>query len=210
MATDPRKLVEITKYRNMLDARDAIQSIITDISGQTAEQLAENLKVTVSVTLKKDGATVSNGNFNTYLAEYVKSNILTITPNLAAYVDSLVASNKAEAETEAGLLGMNSTSSTVPAPTIISDGTATATIGAAFSYDIVADNDSGSGITSCTYSATGLQAWMSIDANSGAITGTVPDDATEGDSFTMTVKVTTNGGEDTKDVTVTYAASGEE
>lgn len=209
MANDPRKLVEIKEYCSLLDDKDEIQKIATAISGQTAEQLASNLTVNVSVVLKEDGVNKAATPLNKHFAAYIKANIASLLTGLSTYVDSLVAANKAEAEAEAGLLGMTTTATSASAPTIISDATATATAGEAFSYDIVADNNSGAGITSCTYSATGLPSWATLDESTGEITGTVPSDVTDGDSFTMVVKCTTNVGEDSKSVTVTYANGAE-
>lgn len=207
MANDPRKLVEITEYRNLLNEQDEVVAVVDAVAAQTAEQLADNCSATTTFSIKVAGTPVAKTAFNKHLASYIKANIATIAPAVLTFVQGIVATNKAEAEEEAGLLGMTTTATTIPAPEIISDAAVNATVGETFSYDIVADNDSGTGITSCVYSATGIPSWLTINTNTGAITGIVPADATVGDSFTMTVKVTTNGGEDTQDVVVTYVAA---
>lgn len=210
MANDPRKLVEITEYRNLLNEQDEVQEVVDVIASQTAEQLANNVTTASTFSVRNGTTSVSKASFNKHLAGYIKANIATIAPAVLTYMEAIVASNKAEAEAEAGLLGMTTTATTILAPEIISDAAVNATVGEAFSYDIVADNDSGTGITSCVYSATGAPAWLTVNTSTGAITGTVPADATVGDSFTMTVKVTTNGGEDSQDVVVTYVAAASE
>lgn len=210
MAVDPRNLVEITKYRNILNDKDAVSTVASAIAAQTAEQLANSLSVTITVSLKNGMSSVSKPAFNTHLAGYIKANMASMLPALSTYMDGLVASAKASAEAEAGSLGMTSTPITLLPPAILNDATANATIGGEFSLDIVADNTSGAGITSCVYGATGLPTWASIDADTGAITGTVPASATEGDSFTFTAKVTTNIGESSKEITVTYVAAAED
>lgn len=207
---DPRNLVEITKYRNILNDKDAVSSVIAAIGEQSAEQLANSLTVSVNVSLRSGSSSVSKPAFNAHMAGYIKANLASMLPSVGTYMDGLVAEAKAKAEAEAGSLGMTSTPVTLVPPAILNDDTAEATIGGEFSLDIVADNTSGTGITSCVYSATGLAAWMTLDADTGAITGEVPSDATAGDSLTLTLKVTTNAGEDTKAVTVTYAAASAE
>ena len=203
--SDPRKLVEIKEYCSLLDDKDEVQRMSTEIAAQSAAELADNLSLTLTVLLKKDGVNLASQPFNKHFAAYLKANITSLLSGVATYVDSLVAANKADAETEAGLLGMTTAPTTIPAPAITSASTVTATIGDSFSYDIVASDTSGPGITSCVYSATGLASWMSLDASTGAITGAVPTTATDGDSFTMTVTVTTNGGTDSQTVTVTLS-----
>lgn len=208
MANDPRKLIDITEYRNLLNDKDDVQKVIDAVAAQTADQLAANLAITATALLKPvtvGSASVGNAAFNKHLGGYLKANFTTIVTGVMAYVDGLIASNKAEAEEEAGLLGINSTPITPVAPSVTSSAAADATIGAAFTYTITADNISGPGITSCNYSAANLPAWLAL-GDGGVLSGTVPDDATDGDSFTMQVTVTTNIGSDTKDVTVTYIA----
>lgn len=203
-SVNPRNLVEITKYRNILNDKDAVDTVINAIGEQSAEQLANSLGVKVTVSLRSGNSSVSKPAFDTHLAGYIKANLATMLPAVSAYMDGLVAEAKESAEAEAGSLGMASTPVTALPPAITNESAINATIGGAFSMNITANNTSGAGITSCVYAATGLASWMSLDEETGAITGTVPSSATAGDSFTMTLKVTTNIGEDTKEVTVTY------
>ena len=203
-SVNPRNLVEITKYRNILNDKDAVATVINAIGEQSAEQLANSLGVKVTVSLRSGNSSVSKAAFDTHLAGYIKANIATMLPAVSAYMDGLVAEAKESAEAEAGSLGMTSTPVTALPPAITNESAINATIGEAFSMNIAADNTSGAGITSCVYAATGLASWMSLVEETGVITGTAPSSATAGDSFTMTLKVTTNIGEDTKEVTVTY------
>ncbi|NBS07458.1 MAG: hypothetical protein EBS69_08770 [Verrucomicrobia bacterium] len=83
------------------------------------------------------------------------------------------------------------------APVISSATTANGTVGAAFSYQIVASG------SPTSYSATGLPAGLAVNAASGVISGTPTAAATS----TVTLKATNAGGSGTKPLTITVAAA---
>jgi hypothetical protein len=79
-----------------------------------------------------------------------------------------------------------------PAPVITSVLTATGTVNQAFSYQITADNSPSS------FNATGLPAGLSVNTNSGAITGT----PTAAGSNNVTISASSSGGTDSKTLVV--------
>ena len=83
------------------------------------------------------------------------------------------------------------------APIISSAATASATVGTAFSYQIVASG------SPTSYSATGLPAGLTVNATSGVISGTPTLAATSA----VTLKATNAGGAGTKTLTITIAAA---
>jgi hypothetical protein len=78
-------------------------------------------------------------------------------------------------------------------PAITSATTASGTVGTAFTYSIVASN------SPTSYSATGLPAGLSVNATSGAITGT----PTAAGTSTVTLGATNAGGTGNATLTVT-------
>jgi len=86
------------------------------------------------------------------------------------------------------------TGGTPPAvPVITSAGTATATAGSAFSYQITATNNPSS------YNATGLPAGLSVDANAGLISGT----PTSAGTANIILSATNSGGTGTATLSLT-------
>ena len=209
MAVDnPRSLKEITEYRDLLNARDDAMALVNAVLALENPVIETNFNVTVQASLKPatTGPTITSQAFNKYTAIWLKKNIRTVAPDIIALIDAEIATNKLEAEEEAGLLGMNASSILAPAPSITSPDTATVAAGAAFEYQTVADNTSGTGISSLVYAlGSGTPSWLSINADTGKVTGTVPSSMTTGDTFSFTVTVTTNNGTDSKGVTVTIS-----
>ena len=82
-------------------------------------------------------------------------------------------------------------------PAITSALTASGTVGAAFSYTITA-----SGQVPMTFSATGLPAWASVDANTGVISGTPSGGATT----SVTIGATNALGADSKTLVISVEA----
>jgi PKD repeat protein len=89
-----------------------------------------------------------------------------------------------------------SASVSVPAPVITSTLSATGTVDQAFSYQITADN------TPLSFNATGLPSGLSVNTNSGAITGTP---IAEG-SNSVTISASNAGGTDSKTLAIVIAA----
>jgi len=81
----------------------------------------------------------------------------------------------------------------VAAPSITSSLTATGTVGVAFSYTITATN------TPTSFGATGLPAGLSVDTNTGIISGTPTTSATTN----ITITATNAGGTDSKTLVLT-------
>ncbi|BDI32088.1 hypothetical protein CCAX7_41390 [Capsulimonas corticalis] len=82
-------------------------------------------------------------------------------------------------------------------PVISSAATASGTVGAAFSYQIVASN------SPTSYSASGLPAGLSVNTSTGAISGT----PTASGTSTVTLGATNAGGTGNKTLTITIAAA---
>jgi hypothetical protein len=87
----------------------------------------------------------------------------------------------------------------VAAPVISSAGTASGTIGSAFSYSITASNNPTS------YGATGLAPGLAVNTSTGAISGT----PTTAGTFNATITATNAGGTGSKALTITINASGQ-
>ena len=85
-----------------------------------------------------------------------------------------------------------SAAAAVSAPVITSALTATGTVGQAFSYTITANNNPTS------FNATGLPAGLSVNTNSGAITGT----PTVAGSNSVTISASNTGGTDSKTLAI--------
>jgi GH18 family chitinase len=83
------------------------------------------------------------------------------------------------------------------APVISSAATASAAVGTAFSYQIVASG------SPTSYSATGLPAGLTVNATSGLIAGT----PTAASASTVIINATNAGGSATKTLTITVAAA---
>ena len=203
---NPRSLKEITEYRDLLNARDEAMGLVNAVLALENSVIETSLTITMQASLKPaTGATMVSQAFNKYAALWLKRNIRIVAPDIIALIDAEITSNKSEAEQEAGLLGMNTSSILTPAPSITSPDTATAASGAAFEYQTVADNTSGTGVTSLSYTlGSGAPDWLSI-SNDGKVSGTVPDTLTAGQTFSFVVVVTTNNGTDSKSVTVTIS-----
>jgi PKD repeat protein len=84
-----------------------------------------------------------------------------------------------------------------PAPVITSVLTATGTVNQAFSYQITADNSPSS------FNASGLPAGLSVNTNSGAITGT----PTTAGSNNVTISASSSGGTDSKTLVVVISSA---
>ena len=203
---NPRSLKEITEYRDLLNARDDAMGLVNAALALENSVIETNLTITMQASLKPaTGANLISQAFNKYAALWLKRNIRIVAPDIIALIDAEITSNKSEAEQEAGLLGMNTSSILTPAPSITSPDTATVASGAAFEYQTVADNTSGTGVTSLSYTmGSGAPEWLSI-SNDGKVSGTVPDTLTTGQTFSFVVVVTTNNGTDSKSVTVTIS-----
>jgi hypothetical protein len=69
----------------------------------------------------------------------------------------------------------------LPVPVITSSSSASGVVSSSFSYQITASNCT----PSCTYAATGLPAWLSVNSSTGVVSGTTPSSITSG-SFSVT------------------------
>src|SRR5438105_8813135 len=102
--------------------------------------------------------------------------------------------------TNAGGTGTTTVTLTVgnaPTPTITSPLTATGTVGAGFTYTIVANPC----VTS--YNATGLPAGLSVNTTTGVISGTPAAGTDAGSPYSVTISATNSGGTGTATLTIT-------
>lgn len=205
MSTNPRLLKEITEYRDLLNARDDALRVVNEVLGMDQDTIDTNLMPTLSITLrpKTPGAVIQSRHFNDYLAKWLKKNIKTMANQVIAIVDAEIAANKTEAQQEAGLLGIQSSPIIVQPPVINSALTGNADLGSTFIYQATATHTSDPGVTSVVWACDDLPDGASIEANTGKITWNVPWNTSTSESTRFTVKVTTNAGTDSKQVSIT-------
>lgn len=201
---NPRALKEITEYRDMLNDRDSAMKLVNVVLALDAATIESAFTITVNAALRPTASpAVNSPAFNKYAAIWLKKNIQTVAPGIIDLMDAEIAVNKLEAEEEASLLGMSAAPILTPAPNITSALSVGTSAGAAFEYQITADNVSGPGVTSVVYSISGQPDWITgVDAATGRVTGTVPSDATNADVWSFYITVTTNNGTATKTVEV--------
>lgn len=206
-ATNPRMLKEITEYRDLLNARDDALKVVNAILDMDQDTVNANLTATVTAVLKPKtpGPAIQSIHFNAYMAKWIKKNIRTMANQVIAIIDAEIASNLTEANQEAGLLGINASPVVPQAPSITSSLSENTELGAAYVYQATATHTTDPGITSVVWACDDLPSGAAIEANTGKITWNVPWDASTSAPTTFTVKVTTNAGTDSKQVSVTVA-----
>lgn len=205
--TNPRMLKEITEYRDLLNARDDALKVVNAILDMDQDMINTNLTAMVTAQLKPKtpGPVIQSPHFNNYMAKWIKKNIKTMANQVIAIIDAEIASNLTEANQEAGLLGINSSPVVPQAPSITSSLSENTELGAAYIYQAAATHTADPGITSVVWSCDDLPSGATIEANTGKVTWNVPWDTGTASPTTFTVKVTTNAGTDSKQVSVTVA-----
>lgn len=120
--------------------------------------------------------------------------VISGTPTTAGTTNATVSATNSQGTGSAGL----AVTINPATPVVTSSGTATATQGVAFSYQVTATN------SPTSYSASGLPSGITVNTSTGAISGT----PTVSGSFSVTIGATNAGGTGTRTLTLTVNPAG--
>jgi len=173
-------------FTNLVAARTDAQRIADLVAGTpTQDALVLALSpLTVGATYRQGSQNISSGPFNQYLAMWLRSNMADIAPQVMALMDAAVEDQRALADAELASLGLGG--GAVTPPSVVPLEPYTGAAGQLFSYQITA---SGLG-DSVTYALVNAPSWLSVNPNTGLVTGTPPTSGSFSFGFTITSCVT--------------------
>ena len=163
----------IQRYLVEKESVDAAKDFANHILNAQGDIITEKLAVQVRVGI---GPVLTSADFGKYLLGWFEENKATYVPLVLAYADTVLETQTTAANAEASAVGLQP--SGTPKPIFMGVLATTVKLGVAVNYQINAVHMSATFTTTTkSYRASNLPTGLSVDANTGMISGTVTDTA---------------------------------